>query len=117
VRTAGHAFLDADLGSYAYFALAAGIRLLERRLWLGPELFGRTDLTHKQTFDRSTTPSELLLGAHYAHASGLRLGLGIGFGLTHGMGAPEHRGLLNIEWQAPITAHAQAQSMSMRNKL
>jgi hypothetical protein len=100
-RGAAHDLLGAHLGHYAYFALSLGVRMFDGRFVLGPELFGLTGLTGGELFKRRTTPLEALLGMHYSFANGLRLGAGIGFGVTTALGAPEQRGLLSLEWNAP----------------
>lgn len=102
IRGAKYELLDAHIGSYAYFALSLGVRMFDRRFVLGPELVGLTLLTDDQLFKRRATPIEALLGLHYSFDNGLRLGAGIGFGLTTGLGAPEQRGLLSLEWNTPI---------------
>jgi hypothetical protein len=104
IRGAAHDLLGAHMGSYAYFALSLGVRMFDRRFVLGPELIGLTGLTAGDVFKRRTTPLEALLGLHYSFDNGLRLGVGIGFGLTTGLGAPEQRGLVSLEWNAPPPA-------------
>jgi OmpA-OmpF porin, OOP family len=99
-RGTDHELLDATLGHYAYFALSAGVRMFDRRFVLGPELLGTTGLTGDAFFKRRTTPLEALLGMHYCFDNGLRLGLGIGFGISSGLGSPEQRGLLSVEWNS-----------------
>jgi OOP family OmpA-OmpF porin len=105
IRPDTNRFANTYVDSNLAYALAAGVRVLDRKLVIGPELFAHTSLTHKQFFKQRSTPTELLLGAHYMVVNGLRLGAGIGFGLTSGYGAPEHRVLLSLEW-APVIASA-----------
>jgi hypothetical protein len=102
IRGSEHELLGTHLGSYAYFALAMGVRMFDRRFVLGPELFGSSMLTHGELFKRRATPLEALLGLHYSFDNGLRLGAGIGFGLTSGLGAPEQRGLVSLEWSSAL---------------
>lgn len=97
-RGAAHDLLGAHLGHYAYFALSVGVRMFERRFVLGPELFGHTGLGDGELWKRRTTPVEALLGMHYSFDNGMRLGVGIGFGLSEGLGAPQQRGMLSLEW-------------------
>lgn len=104
IRTNDERFANVYVDSHLSYSLAAGIRALNRRLVIGPELFARTSLTNDQFFKRRSTPTELMLGAHYTVADGLRLGAGFGFGVTSGYGAPQHRGLLSIEWTPVIAA-------------
>lgn len=102
IRSSEHELLGTHLGSYVYFALAMGVRMFDRRFVLGPELLGQTMLTDGELFKRRATPLEALLGLHYSFDNGLRLGAGIGFGLSRGLGAPEQRGLVNLEWNTPL---------------
>ncbi|HTU62388.1 MAG TPA: transporter [Polyangiales bacterium] len=104
LSAATHYILGAQQGNYAYFALSMGVRMFERRFVLGPELFGYTGLGHGEMWKRRTTPVEALLGMHYSFDNGMRLGVGIGFGLTDAFGAPEQRGLASLEWNAPLQA-------------
>lgn len=99
---ASHYMFGAQQGHYAYFALSAGVRMFERRFVLGPELFAHTGLADGELWKRRTTPVEALLGMHYSFDNGMRLGVGIGFGLTTALGAPEQRGLASLEWNAPL---------------
>lgn len=102
IRGSTHEVLGAHLGSYAYFVLAMGVRMFDRRFVLGPELLGQTLLNAGQFFKRRATPVEALLGLHYSFDNGLRLGAGIGFGVSSGLGAPEQRGLISLEWNTPL---------------
>lgn len=103
IRTRGLDTLDTHIASYAYFALSAGVRMFERRFVLGPELLGQTQLSHGELWKRLATPLEALLGMHYSFDQGMRIGAAIGFGLSNGLGAPEQRGLLSLEWNTPVS--------------
>lgn len=98
IRTEEERFADLYLDTFLSYSLAVGVRALSRRLVIGPELFAHTSLTNDQFFKKRSTPTELMLGAHYTAAEGLRLGAGFGFGVSAGYGAPQHRGLLSLEW-------------------
>jgi OOP family OmpA-OmpF porin len=88
---------------------AAGVRVLDGRLLLGPELHLATQLGQSHSaFDAQATPAELLVGAHYRVADQLDLGAGAGGGLTQGVGAPAFRALLQIAW-SPRAAPAPAE--------
>lgn len=104
IRPKEYQFANVYTDSYLSYVLAAGVRVADRRLVIGPELYAHTSLTHDQFFKKRSTPTELLLGAHYTASPGLRLGAGIGFGLTSGYGAPSHRGLLSVEWAPDVAA-------------
>jgi outer membrane protein OmpA-like peptidoglycan-associated protein len=80
-------------------AAAIGYRNDDGKLVLGPELFGSTVVTSSEAFfSRRETPFELLFGVHYKPHDDLRIGAGVGRGLTRGFGAPQFRGVLSLEW-------------------
>lgn len=83
-----------DNGSSAFLGAAAGLRI--EHLVLGPEIMANTVLA-SDAFERTTTPAELLFGAHYL-THGIRFGLGAGAGISRGYGAPDARVLGNLEW-------------------
>jgi len=91
----------ATLGSEVAFGAAAGARLADARLVVGPELFGSTTVD-SGAFSGKTTALELLLGAHYTVGSSVRLGAGVAPGLTRGYGEPAVRVLLSAEWVSPF---------------
>ncbi len=102
-------FDGAATGSEVFGTAAAGLRIADERLVIGPELYGSTNVTNGDSFfARRTSPFEVLFGAHYMPVDGLRLGLGIGPGLTRGLGAPQFRGLLALEWAPPIEKEQRA---------
>lgn len=85
-------------GSELAFVATAGARVLDGRLLLGPELFGSTVVSESgAAFEESTTPFELILGGHYKIPDWI-FALGIGPGLTRGLGAPAVRVLASAEW-------------------
>ncbi|MET0413463.1 MAG: hypothetical protein ABW217_19295 [Polyangiaceae bacterium] len=103
IRRGAGEFSGASGGSELGLVAAAGVRLLERRLVLGPELWGSTVIGGGDAFmKRSATPFEVVLGGHYAVFDDLRVALGVGPGLSEGLGSPALRGLASIEW-APRT--------------
>jgi OmpA-OmpF porin, OOP family len=85
-------------GNEAFFSVAMGLRVLDKKLVVGPEAFGRTWVDDR--FAKRTTPIEALLGAHYSILPFLRVGAGVGTGLTNAYGAPDIRGLFNLEFFA-----------------
>jgi outer membrane protein OmpA-like peptidoglycan-associated protein len=91
-------FGDGYIGHSFNFAASVGALLNDGKIVVGPELFGSTVLSNGQAFESRTTPLEALLGAHADLGSNVRLGAGIGAGLTRGYGAPVVRGLLSLEW-------------------
>ncbi len=95
-------FAGTSTGDEAFFAAAAGLRVAEGRLLIGPEAFGSTVLQGGDEFERRTTPIEIVFGGHFRTEAGLSLGLGVGPGLTRGIGAPEVRGLFSLGITPPI---------------
>jgi outer membrane protein OmpA-like peptidoglycan-associated protein len=95
-------FAGSKLGSEFHFSASAGVRLLEKRLVLGPEIFGSTVVTESgEAFSKRSTPLEIIGGAHYTLPTSigdLRFGGGAGTGLTRGYGSPLVRYMLNVEW-------------------
>ncbi|MGD8861372.1 MAG: OmpA family protein [Myxococcales bacterium] len=83
-------------GSEVAFVATAGVRVADGKLLLGPELWGSTVVSEGgAAFSEETTPFELLFGGHY-QAGDLRFGLGVGPGLTRGVGAPSVRVVGNV---------------------
>ena len=129
VRVGPHVNVAGDIGAFAYsagvgvvyrandstfaghptgteldFSAAAGIRVADKRLVLGPEVFGSTVLTKDSAvFGDHTTPLALIIGGHY-DAGGLRVGLGAGPGLSNAAGTAAFRALASIEWMPEIAA-------------
>jgi OmpA-OmpF porin, OOP family len=92
-------FNGSPKGTEAVVAAAIGYRSDDGKLVLGPELFGSTVVSDADGFfSKRETPFELLLGAHYKVTDDVRLGGGVGPGLTRGFGSPQFRGLLSLEW-------------------
>jgi OmpA-OmpF porin, OOP family len=92
-------FNGSSKGTEAVVAAAIGYRSDDGKLVLGPEFFGSTVVTSGDAlFAKRETPFELLFGAHYKVTDDVRVGAGVGPGLTRGLGAPQVRGLLSLEW-------------------
>jgi OmpA-OmpF porin, OOP family len=97
-------FAGAAMGNEVFVTAAAGLRVADERLVLGPELYGSTNVTSGSAFfARRTSPFEVLFGAHYLATRDVRVGAGFGPGLTRGLGAPEFRGLFSLEYAPAIT--------------
>jgi outer membrane protein OmpA-like peptidoglycan-associated protein len=79
------------------FAFAAGARLLDGKLVVGPELYGSSVVDGGAFFKPSATPVELLAGAHCTLGQ-VRFGGGIAGGLTRGFGQPSVRPVIAAEW-------------------
>ena len=89
-------YIDTRLGNTITFGGAAGLRLVDKRLLIGPELYGETGIS--KGVHRHDTPIELLFGAHFKAGSGIRINAGAGRAIDHGFGAARFRGLLGVEW-------------------
>jgi len=86
-----------SVGSDFLFGASAGVRALDGKLIVGPELYGSTGVTGS-VFATQTTPVELLLGGHYLIGSSVRVGAGVAPGLTRAYGEPSVRYLASVEW-------------------
>ncbi len=101
-------FDGATKSNEVFGAAAAGFRVADERLVLGPELYGSTSTASGGFFKRRTSPFEILFGAHYMATRDVRLGIGVGPGLTRGVGAPQVRGLLSLEWAPAVEKPVEA---------
>lgn len=86
-------FADTELGSEVAFGGGLGFLLANRRLQIGPEIYGTTTL--EDGFSRDTTNAEALLGAKLRVRS-IVLGAGAGPGLSRGLGTPTLRAVLSL---------------------
>ena len=91
-------FAGHPTGNEVNFGAALGVRALEKKLLIGPEVWGTTIVSDSDGFfGKRTTPLALLGSAHYT-AGDFRFGLGAGPGLSHAAGTAAFRGLLSFEW-------------------
>jgi OmpA-OmpF porin, OOP family len=92
-------FVDGNpYGNAVVYGAAAGVRVADRHLVVGPEIYGEAVTTNDGFFKAGSTPVEAILGAHYTIGEDWRIGAGAGPGLTHDLGSPEVRVLGSIEW-------------------
>jgi outer membrane protein OmpA-like peptidoglycan-associated protein len=103
-RGLGDSIAGVAYGSELTFGVAAGVRLFDHKLTLGPELSAAATTEGGQLFYARTTPIEALFGAHYRVADDWHIGAGIGGGLTRGVGTPAARFLAAIEWAPAYNA-------------
>jgi OOP family OmpA-OmpF porin len=98
-------------GTEVDFNAAAGVRVANRALLLGPELQGSTIVSQSDAvFGNHTTPLALLIGGHY-NTGAFRFGLGAGPGLSNAAGTAQFRALGSVEWMPPIEeTHAERDS-------
>jgi OmpA-OmpF porin, OOP family len=98
-RARDDAYAGSSLGSELVGGASAGLRTRDGRLVVGPEIYGSSVFTDSRSFFKTRgTPAEWLFGAHYGITEDVRVGAGVGGGLTRGYGAPQLRGLFSIEW-------------------
>lgn len=93
-------FAGQPIGHEWTLGAAAGLRLLDKRLTVGPEIWASTVFSDGGDgfFKTAGTPFEGVFGAHYQLKNGLKFGAGVGPGFTQGLGSPEVRSLLSVEW-------------------
>jgi OOP family OmpA-OmpF porin len=96
------AFASHTVGTDVSFSAAAGGRIADKKLVIGPELWGNTVVSDgNAVFRGRNTPMALVLGGHYT-AGDFRFGAGAGPGLSHAAGTAAFRALLSIEWVPAI---------------
>jgi hypothetical protein len=104
-RARDDVYAGTELGSELVGGAGAGIRSKDGRLVIGPEIYASTVFTGTNTFfAKYATPVEWLFGLHQEVTSEIRVGGGVGGGLTRGYGSTQLRTLLTIEW-SPSTTH------------
>ncbi|MGC4093035.1 MAG: OmpA family protein [Polyangiaceae bacterium] len=86
-------FLATEVGSEFAFGGALGFLLAERKLQIGPEIYGTS--TFNRAFERDTTNAEVLLGGRLRVGPAV-LGAAWGPGLTRGLGTPASRTILSL---------------------
>ncbi len=98
-RDLNQSFDGSPIASELIFGVSAGVRVLDRKLLIGPELYGSTGVSSSDVvFTKRATPLEVILGGHYTIGTDWRVGAGIGPGLTRGLGEPAVRVLASVEW-------------------
>jgi outer membrane protein OmpA-like peptidoglycan-associated protein len=105
VRTGDGRFAGEPDGTSLTLGAAVGLTALGGRFTFGPELVASSDLSRGAFLSRKATPFEAILGAHWEIARALRVGGGLGPGLSQGVGAPAVRYLWSLEFsprEAPL---------------
>ena len=87
--------LESTVGNELSTGGAIGLLLADKKLQLGPELYGTTTL--KDAFGRDSSNFEGILGARL-RASAWVFGLGAGPGFTRGLGTPALRGVASVAY-------------------
>ncbi len=100
LRWEGENFAGQAMGHEWTFGAAMGLRLIDKKLTIGPEIWASTVVSDHGDgfFKRGSTPVEGVFGAHYKFAEQWQIGAGVGPGFTRGLGAPKLRTLLSLEW-------------------
>jgi outer membrane protein OmpA-like peptidoglycan-associated protein len=98
------AYAGSDLGSEILGQLGVAAHTRDRRLFVGPEIAATSVFTGASFAKTRGTPAEWLMGLHYDLLTALRVGAGVGGGLTRGYGSPELRALFSIEFVSPVRA-------------
>jgi len=88
------------MGSQLTFGGAFALLFADRTIQVGPEIYGTTVMTGSDSFTRSTTNVEGILGARF-RVGPMVFGLGAGPGITRGIGTPTVRGVASIAY-APV---------------
>jgi OOP family OmpA-OmpF porin len=89
-------------GSEVNFGAAFGVRLLDKKLLVGPELWGSTVVSDSSAFFGERTTPLAALGSGHFTAGDFRVGLGAGPGLSHAAGTAVFRALASLEWAPGI---------------
>jgi outer membrane protein OmpA-like peptidoglycan-associated protein len=114
-------FGDQQVGSELVAGAALGFIAFDDRVVVGPEILSSTvfsDGSHN-FLNRPGTPVELTIGGHLEVVEDFRLGLGVGPGLTPGMGSPAVRYLFSLEWapgREPAEPERPAAPRSLRDR-
>jgi outer membrane protein OmpA-like peptidoglycan-associated protein len=95
-------FAAVTMGHQLIFGAAVAARFADRRLQVGPEVYGTTVMVGPDRFTRATTNIEGILGAR-VHLASLTIGVGAGPGFTRGMGTPALRALVSLAWSPQPT--------------
>ena len=90
-------FIDSTIGTQLIFGGAVGLLLADKMLQIGPEVYGTTVMVGPNSFSRTTTNVEGILGLR-ARLAAFVLGAGAGPGFTRGMGTPALRALLSVAY-------------------
>ncbi|MCG5054825.1 MAG: OmpA family protein [Myxococcales bacterium] len=91
-------FADQPFGNEVTFGVAAGARVAEGRVVVGPELHGSTVVSDGAAFDSEATPLEALLTAHVRVGNAFRFGVGGGPGINRALGSPQYRLLASLSY-------------------
>jgi OOP family OmpA-OmpF porin len=101
-HTQTQTFANTPVGGELTMNGSVGLRLADKHVLIGPEVFGRTDITNSGTaFTRNSSPVEGLLGIHGMTTGGWNVGVGGGTGFAQGFGSPAARVVATIGFAPP----------------
>lgn len=95
-------FANYAMGPEVTWGASTGVRLLERKLVIGPELSGMALVSPDPLLFEPPPNFEVLLGARYT-VRWLRFGLGASTRVTRALGSPPVRLLFSAEWVPEMT--------------
>ena len=94
-----------DITTRIGFGAAVGLRLMDQRLLIGPELNGSAPLFRGAEFRESLdSPLEGLLGAHMKITDAWTASAGLGTTFSSGVGSPPVRVLVGLQWAPGVPA-------------
>ena len=95
-------------GDEFQYGAAAGVRVADKKLVIGPEIWGASVFYPTGSFFKyGSTPLEALLGLHYTIGSDWRIGGGAGPGITYDLGSPRWRAIALLRVGACVQAAGQ----------
>ena len=98
-RSLDDSFGGSPRGSELVGAVTAGLRVLDKKLVIGPEVYGATVVTNSDALGAlRTTPLEGLIGGHYSFGGSWRAGAGVAAGINRGFGEPRVRYVFSLEY-------------------
>src|SRR5205814_5233408 len=101
-RAQDEAFAGTPMGSEITAGAALGLRVADKQLVLGPEIYGSSVVTSSDAFlKKRATPFEAIFGAYYTIDS-FRIGAAAGPGLTRGFGTAEMRVLGSLAFAQAV---------------
>ncbi len=98
-------FAATKLGTQVTFGAAAGVLVADRKVQVGPEVYGTT--TTSDLFERDTTNLEAIVGAKYL-ADDWQVGAAVGPGITRGLGTPTLRAVVAVTWTPSVEKRQEA---------
>ncbi len=83
-------------GNELRYSVGAGVRMIQNRLVVGPELVGARAISSNSA---TGAPSEVTLGARFAATPAWHFGLAAGIGLGNAPGNPDERVMFQLGWR------------------